>query len=156
MAVSEINAVVSEVHIAATPETVFAFFVEAEKMERWMGMRVELDPRPGGTYAVDINQLARARGQYLEVVPHSRVVFSFGWEGDDQGVPPGSSTVEVSLTPEGDGTHVRLIHRGLTTPEMREQHRHGWDHYLARLSIAAAGGTPGPDPNANPPQGGNQ
>jgi uncharacterized protein YndB with AHSA1/START domain len=45
---------------------------------------------------VDINNQARARGQYIEVVPHSRIVFSFGWEGDE-GVPPGSSTVEITL-----------------------------------------------------------
>jgi uncharacterized protein YndB with AHSA1/START domain len=151
MTVSEINAVVSEIRISAPPETVFDFFVDPTKMARWMGSRVEVDPRPGGAYALDINAQARARGAYLEVVPPSRVVFTFGWEAD-QAVPPGSSTVEVTLTPDGDGTHVRLVHRGLTVPEMREQHRHGWQHYLARLGIAAAGGDPGLDPNANPPQ----
>jgi uncharacterized protein YndB with AHSA1/START domain len=149
--VSEINAVVSQTRIAATPETVFAFFVDPDKMVRWMGSRAEVDPRPGGTYALDINAQARARGEYLEVVPHSRIVFTFGWEGD-QTVPPGSSTVEVTLTPDGDGTHVRLIHRGLMTSDTREQHRHGWQLYLGRLSLAAGGGEPGPDPNANPPQ----
>jgi uncharacterized protein YndB with AHSA1/START domain len=149
--VSEINAVVNETRIAATPETVFAFFVDPDKMVRWMGSRAEVDARPGGAYAVDINAQARARGEYVEVVPQSRIVFTFGWEGDPA-VPPGSSTVEVTLTPDGDGTHVRLVHRGLMTAEMREQHQHGWQHYLERLSIAAGGGEPGPDPNANPPQ----
>jgi uncharacterized protein YndB with AHSA1/START domain len=151
MTVSEINAVVSEIHISATPETVFAFFVDPDKMMRWMGSRVELDPRPGGTYALDINAQARARGKYVEVVPPSRVVFTFGWEAD-QAVPPGSSTVEVTLTPDGDGTRVRLVHRGLMAAEMREQHRRGWQHYLDRLGVAVVGRDPGPDPNANPPQ----
>jgi uncharacterized protein YndB with AHSA1/START domain len=152
MTVTEINAVVSEIRIAAKPETVFAFFVDPGKMARWMGSRVELEARPGGTYALDINAVARARGEYVEVVPPSRVVFTFGWEAD-QAVPPGSSTVEVTLTPDGDGTHVRLVHRGLLTAEMREQHGLGWQHYLARLGVAAGGGEPGPDPNAtNPPQ----
>src|SRR6266852_3730066 len=105
--ISEINAVVSETRIAATPETVFAFLVDPHKMVRWMGSRAEADPRPGGTYALDINTQARARGEFVEVVPYSRVVFTFGWEAD-QAVPPGSSTVEVTLSP--DGTHVRLVH----------------------------------------------
>ena len=153
MTVSEINAVVSEIHIAAPPEAVFAYFVDPQKMQRWMGSRVELEPRSGGQYAADINAQARARGTYLEVVPPSRVVFSFGWEGDPT-IPPGSTTVEVTLAGDGEGTHVRLVHRGLQTPEMREQHRHGWQHYLERLSIAAVGGDAGPDPNANPPDGG--
>jgi uncharacterized protein YndB with AHSA1/START domain len=149
--VSEINAVVSEVRVSAPPETVFAFFVDPDKMARWMGSRVELDARPGGRYAVDINAQARARGEYVDVVPPSRVVFTFGWEANPA-VPPGSSTVEVTLTPDGDGTHVRLVHRGLMTSEQREQHQDGWQHYVDRLGVAAGGGDPGPDPNANPPQ----
>ncbi len=151
MTLSEIDAVVSEVRIAATPQAVFAFFVDPDKMVRWMGSHAVADPRPSGVYAVDINPLTRARGEYLEVTPHSRVVFSFGWE-DDETVPPGSSTVEVTLTPDGDGTHVRLVHRGLLTADMREQHREGWQLYLARLSTTVGGGDPGPDPNANLPE----
>ena len=153
MTVSEINSVVSEIHIAAPPEVVFTYFVDPEKMRRWMGSRVQLEPRSGGQYASDINPQARARGTYLEVVPPSRVVFTFGWE-DDPNILPGSTTVEVTLASDGEGTHVRLAHRGLQTVEMREQHGDGWRHYLSRLSIAAAGGDPGLDPNANPPQGG--
>jgi len=149
--VSEIDAVVTEIRIAATPEAVFAYLVDPDKMVRWMGSRAESDPRAGGTYAVDINAQARARGRYVEVVPYSRVVFTFGWEGDHN-VPPGSSTVEVTLTSDGAGTHLRLVHRGLLTAAMREQHRDGWQLYLARLSVAAGGGEPGPDPNANSPQ----
>jgi uncharacterized protein YndB with AHSA1/START domain len=151
--VSEINAVVSEIDIAAPPEVVFAYFVDPEKMRRWFGSRVQLEPRSGGQYEADINPQARARGAYVEVVPPSRVVFTFGWE-DDQNVPPGSTTVEVTLVREGGGTHVRLVHRGLQTAEMRQQHRDGWEHYVARLNVAASGGDPGPDPNSNPPQGG--
>jgi hypothetical protein len=52
----------------------------------------------------------------------------------------------VTLTPEGDGTLVRLRH--LDLPEQaREMHGQGWELYLGRLGIAAAGGDPGPDPN---------
>jgi uncharacterized protein YndB with AHSA1/START domain len=151
--ISEINAVVSEVHIAAPPEVVFDYFVDPERMERWFGSRVQLEPRSGGQYAVDINAQARARGAFLEVVPPTRVVFTFGWE-DDVNVPPGSTTVEVTLAREGDGTHVRLVHRGLQTADMRRQHRDGWEHYFVRLSVAASGGDPGPDPNATPLPGG--
>ena len=154
MTISEINAVVSEIHIAAPPEVVFAYFVDPAKMRRWFGSHVHLEPQPGGTYSADINSQASARGTYVDVVPPSRVVFTFGWQ-DDPNIPPGSTTVEVTLAGDGDGTHVRLVHRGLQTPEMREQHRQGWDHYVARLAVAAAGGDPGPDPNANPPKEGN-
>jgi uncharacterized protein YndB with AHSA1/START domain len=140
---------VCETHIAARPETVFAFFTDPEKMVRWKGTRAHLDARPGGVYSVDMNPTTRVRGTYLELQPPSRVVFTWGWADDDaHGLPPGSSTVEVTLTPDGEGTHVRLVHRGLTTVQMREMHRVGWDLYLPRLAIAASGGEAGPDPNA--------
>ena len=150
MAISEIDAIVCETSIAAQPETVFAFFTQPDLYARWMGARAQLDPRPGGTYAVDINDLARARGTFLEVIPHERIVFTFGWEGDGQSVPPGSSTVEVTLTPTADGTHVRVVHRGLRLSETRDQHRDGWRLYLGRLEAVASGAEAGPDPNANP------
>ena len=64
----------------------------------------------------------------------------------ESAVPPGSSTIEVELTPEGDGTSVRFLHRDLPSAESAASHSHGWDHYLPRLEIAAAGGDAGEDP----------
>ena len=62
------------------------------------------------------------------------------------GVPPGSSTVEIDLLPEGDGTMVRFRHSGLPSEDAVQRHGHGWDHYLPRLQTAAQGGDPGRDP----------
>jgi uncharacterized protein YndB with AHSA1/START domain len=152
VAVEQRNAVEREVRIAARPETVFAFFTDPDKMTQWKGTRAELDPRPGGVYRVEINEQAIAVGEYVEIDPPSKVVFTWGWEGQEAGggehaVPPGSSRVEVSLQPDGDGTLVRLRH--LDLPEQaREIHGQGWDLYLGRLAAVAAGEDPGPDLNA--------
>jgi uncharacterized protein YndB with AHSA1/START domain len=151
VAVRQDEAVEREVLIAARPETVFEFFTDPEKQVLWMGRRAELDPRPGGIYRVEISDQIVGSGEFLEVHAPSRVVFSFGWEGQEagqgeHGVPPGSSRVEVTLAPEGEGTLVRLRH--LDLPEQaREMHGQGWQLYLDRLQIAATGGDPGPDPN---------
>ena len=151
MAVRQDEAVEREVLIAARPETVFEFFTDPEKQVLWMGRRAELDPRPGGIYRVEISDQIVGSGEFLEVHAPSRVVFSFGWEGQEagqgeHGVPPGSSRVEVTLAPEGEGTLVRLRH--LDLPEQaREMHGQGWQLYLDRLQIAATHGDPGPDPN---------
>jgi uncharacterized protein YndB with AHSA1/START domain len=145
--VEERNVVEREVRIAARPETVFAFFTDRDKMVLWKGRGAELDPRPGGIYRVDINGRDVARGEYVEVDPPRRVVFTWGWEREGEGhaVPPGSSRVEVSLEPDGDGTLVRLRHLGLPDEEL-EIHGQGWDLYLGRLAKAAAGENPAPDP----------
>jgi len=38
------------------------------------------------------------------------------------------------------------VHRDLPSTKAAESHGHGWDHYLARLKVAAGGGDPGEDP----------
>ena len=67
-----------EVRIAASPETVFSFFTDPDQMVRWKGKAATLDPRPGGIYRVDMNGSDIARGEYVEVEPPSRVVFTWG------------------------------------------------------------------------------
>lgn len=145
-----VDAVEVAVQIAASPETVFDFFTDPDRMIQWMGRSAELDPQPGGGFRCDINGDAVANGTYVELEPPSRVVFSWGWEGEDAVTKPGSSAVEVLLEPDGEGTRVRLIHSGLPSAESAEKHSHGWRHYLDRLAIAAPGGDPGPDEFAEP------
>jgi len=135
-----------EIRIAARPEAVFPYFIDPIKMIRWKGLQATLDPRPGGAFRVEINGRDVARGEYLEVAPHSRIVFTWGWEGESSPLPPGASTVEVTLTPDGHETIVRLRHHGLPNEQMYLRHAQGWDHYLARLNAAAEGRDPGPDP----------
>ena len=50
-----------------------------------------------------------------------------------------------TLKADGDRTIVRLEHRGFPDENAVREHTEGWDHYLARLQVAAAGGDPGPD-----------
>lgn len=138
-----------EVRIEASPETIYEFLVDPGRMIQWMGRHAELDPRPGGTFRVDINGRHIARGEYVELDPPHRVVFTWGWEEEDSGVRPGTSTVEVTLTVDGDATRVRLAHRDLPE-ESRDSHAHGWEHYLERLTTAGSGGDPGEDPWGTP------
>jgi uncharacterized protein YndB with AHSA1/START domain len=131
--------------IDASPETVWEFFVDPEKLCRWKGMNAHLEPTPGGAYRCQVIPGHTARGEYVELDPPHRLVFTWGWE-DQEDVPPGSSTIEVELSPEGAGTSLRFVHRDLPNAEALASHGHGWDHYLPRLEIAAAGGDPGEDP----------
>ena len=162
------SAVEHEVRVAARPETVFAYFTDPGRLVRWMGSEATLDPRPGGVfrmvfrptpevvqYLASTGGLDQAQpprfaenavlGEFVEVDPHSRIVFTWGYERELFAMPPQSSSVEVSLTADGDDTVVRLVHRRLPD-DSTAFHRAGWDHYLPRLAIAAAGEDPGPDP----------
>jgi uncharacterized protein YndB with AHSA1/START domain len=141
-----VDAVELEARIAASPETVFDFFTDPDRMIQWMGRSAELDPRPGGVFRCDVNGDSVAAGEYVTLEPPHRVVFSWGWEGGGNVTEPGSSRVEVLLAADGDGTHLRLIHHDLPTAEAAEKHGHGWRHYVDRLASVAAGEDPGPDP----------
>ena len=135
------------VHVAAKPETVFPYFTDPSRYVQWMGTRATLEPVPGGTYRVHMRDGVEAAGEFLELDPPHRLVFTWGWT-HDQSVTPGSSRVVVTFTEEDGGTRVVLRHHDLPDDEQREHHGMGWQTYLARLCTCVAGGDPGPDPNA--------
>jgi len=133
-----------QVFIEADPATVFAFFVDAEKMARWMGTSHTLEARAGGAFVVDVVDGYVAKGEYREVSPNTRLVFTWGWDREDAAVPPGSSTIEVDLEARDGGTWLTMTHSGLPDSAVAP-HTEGWTHYLGRLVVAAPGGDPGPD-----------
>lgn len=140
---------VKEVFIDAPPDEVFPYLVEGQKYLLWMGTDVDLDPRPGGTFRLIPNGRDVIEGEYLEVDPPRRVVFTWGFAQPGHEVPPGSTRVEIELTPQGNGTLLRLTHHGLSG-SWRERHARGWDHYLGRLRTVAEGREPPPDSFADP------
>jgi uncharacterized protein YndB with AHSA1/START domain len=135
---------VREIVIDATPETIWPFLTDPAKSVAWLGTAAELDPRPGGVYRVLVGGEHQSAGEFVEVVANQKVVFTFGWEEKDHPIPPGSTTIEITLHAEGDKTLVRLVHRGLPADAV-DDHGKGWAHYLERLSVSAIGGDPGPD-----------
>ena len=119
------------VRIAAPPAVVFPYFTDPALAVKWIADAAYLDARPGGTFSVDV-QGNPARGEYVEIDPPHRVVFTWGIEGRDD-FPPGSSTVQVVLSADGDETVVTLTHRDL--PEAyRKSHEEGWLQFLAELA----------------------
>jgi uncharacterized protein YndB with AHSA1/START domain len=143
---STLHSVAREVRIGAPPETIWSFLVEPEKVVKWEAAIADLDPRPGGQMRLDMfGDGTVALGEYRDVQPYERLSYTWGWEGDE-GHPPGSTLVEITLTPDGADTIVRLEHSQLPTDDAATRHAEGWEHYLARLVVAAPGGDPGPDP----------
>lgn len=131
-------------HIAASPNVVYSYLTESTKWAQWQGAEATIEPRPGGIFVMKMPDGAKARGQFVELVPDRKVVFTWGWV-DHPGVPPGSSTVEVEISDDGDGSLVTLTHRGLPPDEV-EIHDRGWRHYLPRLGRLVEGGEIEPDP----------
>jgi uncharacterized protein (TIGR03086 family) len=134
------------------PDATFAMLTEPERLRRWQAVTARIDLRAGGDYRWTITPGHSASGSVVEVDPGRRLVLSWGWE-DGHDLPPGASTVTITLDPVEGGTLVRLVHEGLSD-EQAAGHGQGWDHYLGRLAMAAAGPSldAGPDDWAAAPE----
>jgi len=135
-----------EIEIAASPETVWKLLTLPGEVVHWMGCAATFDLRPGGAFQVAVLPGSTVSGEFVDIDPPKRLVYTWGWEDEDHPVPPGSSTVEFELASRGTGTLLRLRHHHLPGAAAAASHERGWAHYLPRLAVTAAGGDPGPDP----------
>jgi uncharacterized protein YndB with AHSA1/START domain len=134
------------IHVSAQPEIVFPYFTDPRRYVQWMGRDATLEAVPGGCYRVHIRDGIEAVGEFVEVDPPHRLVFTWGWTHDHE-VPAGATRVVITLQAENGGTRVILRHYDLPDAGQRDHHRKGWKFYLDRLSARIRGEDPGPDPN---------
>jgi uncharacterized protein YndB with AHSA1/START domain len=138
---------------AASRERVFAAWAEREQLERWMCADVkshkvihhQQDIRPGGRWKMEIRDSAKKEvywgtGEYLEVTPPERIVFTWAWTKEvpgAAGVPlhPESPVTEVTVEffARGEQTELLLTHRGLGSEKLRKEHEGGWTGCLNEL-----------------------
>jgi len=129
--------------VPLSPDETFALLTEPERLRRWQAITARVELRAGGEYRWTIVPGHTAAGTITEIEPGKRIVYTWGWEGTED-LPPGASTVTITLEPAEGGTNVRLVHSGLTA-EQAASHLEGWNHYAARLAVAAERGDAGAD-----------
>ena len=134
------DAIVSEIHIAASPERVFQALIEPQQVLQWWGQagvyrctEFEADLRPGGKWRSagegGDNAQFTVMGEYLEVDSPRLLVYSWvaSWTGDVK------TTVRWELEPTSKGTLVKIQHSGLAAhPEVAQSYR-GWPRMLGWL-----------------------
>jgi uncharacterized protein YndB with AHSA1/START domain len=128
--------------IDAPPEVVFDYLTDPQKLVRWMGVAATLDAAPGGIYEVQFKEGWISRGAFTVVERPRRLVYTLGWVGNAE-FPPGSTSVEFTLSPERKGTRLVLRHFG---PPSKGLESDGWAMYLERLTAVAEGRESPPDP----------
>jgi uncharacterized protein YndB with AHSA1/START domain len=96
-------------------------------------VRAELDVRPGGRFRVSFRtgdgERHEVGGVYREVVPGSRLVFSWVWHS----TPERESLVTVTMAKDGDGTLLTLHHEQFFDEKARDGHSRGWTCTLEKL-----------------------
>jgi len=132
------------IRIAARPATVFRYFTDPARFQQWMGPNSEFEARAGGSLIVRFpTNDPSAMGSITEVVQDRRIVFTWGYDGSNHGMAPGSSTVSVDLEAIPEGTLLTLRHWGFPRAELGQEHLGGWRHYFGVVAARAAEETVG-------------
>ena len=133
--------------IAASPETLFALWVDPAQLVRWWapdGFTASVDAletMPGGRWRVVLQGPDGAApsmsGVYRIVEPPRRLAFSWAWDGEN-GARGHESEVSVNFDAVPGGTRLVLVHQGFEGQPARNRHNNGWTAALNNLTDVAS------------------
>jgi len=122
----------------ATRQQVFEAWTHVESIKAWMCAGettvafAELDVRVGGRFRIVMRGPSvqyEHHGEYLEVVPPERLVFTWisnGTQGE-------STLVTVELQEQGEQTLLTLTHEQLPDVTSVSKHQQGWSSIVEKL-----------------------
>jgi uncharacterized protein YndB with AHSA1/START domain len=127
--------------LSAPREQVFRALTEPSALARWWGPHgfttpaIDLDLRVGGGYRFAMQppagELFHLAGEYLEIDPPTRLVYTFRWEEPD---PDDRETVvTLSLHDAAGATEVALSQGRFATGARLALHRDGWTDSMEKL-----------------------
>ncbi|HEX6228509.1 MAG TPA: SRPBCC domain-containing protein [Solirubrobacterales bacterium] len=120
---------------------VFVACTNPGELAKWWGPRgftvpnVELDLSVGGSYRIAMQppegEVFHLHGEFREVDPPGRLVYTFAWEPPD---PDDRETVVTMTFGElGEATELVVFQEGFATEARRALHEQGWEDSLDRL-----------------------
>ena len=141
----QVTATVRRVMLAP-PEAVYDEWLDPDALRDWMCPRparavaVECDPRIGGGYRLDIDDLGQrmvVTGRYLELDRPHRLSFTWWcstWEPTDP-----DSVVTVTFEPVYPDRTLMTIEHGTLRPDLVDRHAQGWVRIADQFADALAG-----------------
>jgi uncharacterized protein YndB with AHSA1/START domain len=131
------HAIDRTVLIRARRATVFSFFTDSARFASWWGKGSTIDGRPGGAVRICYPDGTVASGNVVEIEKQSRIVFSYGYEGEGKPIAPGGSRVTITLRDDPLGTLLVFRH-DLADAAVRDQHVQGWRYQLSVFAAVAS------------------
>jgi len=149
--ISNNDAIVTEIQIAAPPDRVFKALTDPKALMRWFNSPEcpvkswEMDARPGARYrysteqgTIVVNNVSEleCHGEILEIDPPRLLVYTWiaNWQDDKSR----RTIVRWELTPEATGTRVKVTHSGLAEEDIaRKDYSGGWPGVLENLKTFA-------------------
>lgn len=140
--------------LPAEPQRVFEAFTRPERIAEWFGPEgftvpsCRCEARPGGAYRIEMHSPEGSvhvlNGEFRELSPPHRLVFSFWWlEGDSPGV---ETLVTIELAGRDGGTELTLVQTGFATETARDMHGGGWGSSFDCLQRTLSGAPKTPQP----------
>lgn len=130
--------------LKASTKRIYDAWTTADELRAWhcpAGMTVshaQCDPRVGGRYMVNMvdpnGGTHRAVGKYLELVPTTKIVFSWDWEVGGGGGADTRVTILLKWLTDEE-SELTLIHERFDDEAIRLDHQGGWTgalNYLER------------------------
>lgn len=137
--------VVARQRYRVLPERVFRAFTDPVLLTHWFSPSAEIsvavlahDLRPMGRYRFAYREADGTRsivtGEFREIVPPTRLVFTWTWEAPDPhaGI---ETLVSVECLADSGGTLVTVTHDRFPDDRSRDRHDAGWRGTLARLAL---------------------
>jgi uncharacterized protein YndB with AHSA1/START domain len=133
----------------APRERVFRAFTDKEAVKIWFVTPTIqwleeplIEARTGGSYRWTVGDGTKTwciHGQYVEVKPPERLVFTWLWENDPVHGESADTLVTVDFFDRGGRTEVVLTHEGLPSEVSRKEHDEGWAECLEKIGAIALG-----------------
>lgn len=130
--------------IKAPRDRVYAAWADPIQLKQWFGPEnvrtrdLVADVRVGGEFRWDLTdpegEELTCRGEYREVQPGRKIVFTWRWD-DDETWENHRSIVTVEFSDLEDGTEVQLTHEKLPNEKSRDGHSQGWSSALDKLAV---------------------
>jgi uncharacterized protein YndB with AHSA1/START domain len=135
-----------EILIDAPVDVVWRAVTEPEQVSVWFSDEVDLETKPGYEGALTFTDHATKHSHIAHITVQSvepERFWSYRWEHEagTTAADGNSLLVEFTLTPEGEGTRLRVVESGLESigwPQERrdthaQEHTEGWAIHLGRL-----------------------
>jgi uncharacterized protein YndB with AHSA1/START domain len=126
--------------IPAPPEVVYDEWLDIEALTEWMcprparATKIELDPRVGGRFHIDVEDgglLLYIEGEYVDLDRPHRLRFT--WTCSVWPAAARDSVVTVTLEAHGDKQTLMTIHHALLPPDLVAGHEDGWARIAEQL-----------------------
>ena len=144
---TNLDAVVSEIQIAAPPESVFQALIDPKQVLQWWTSEqcpiesFTMEPKHGGRWTyntqqskLDVNGVSKfyCEGEILEYDPPRALAYT--WIANWHERPHERTVVRWELSKAGNNTRVIVTHSGLTNlPASRKDYSGGWPGVVAQL-----------------------